>query len=185
MKRVLTLILLLCASVAHAQTYRTDCAQLPNPGTNRTECVQTTDTGGRLAGRTYIHNGVIWIEKAAPNGINNQSGTSYTILNTDGKKLITFSNASAIAVSLPQAGSNSGFQNGWSVDIQNMGSGAVTITPLTSNIDGAPTAVVLNQNQGVRIYSNGSNYFTQRGIGGGGGGAGDVTAASPFGTDNR
>lgn len=97
---------------------------------------------------------------------NIQTGTSYTILSTDRGRLITHSNASATADTLPQAGAS--FPNGWFVDIQNRGAGAVTVTPTTSTVDGG-ASIVINQNEGVRIVSDGTNYFTMRGKGAGGG----------------
>lgn len=96
---------------------------------------------------------------------NSQTGTSYTILAGDWGKLVTLSNASAIAVTLPQAGGS--FPNGFFFDAENRGAGTVTITPTTSTIDGS-SSLALTTNQGVRIASDGTNYFTQRGVGGGG-----------------
>lgn len=94
--------------------------------------------------------------------VNAQTGTSYTILTTDRQKLITFSNADAIAVTLPQAGNS--FPNGFYFHVQNLGAGTVTITPTTSTIDG-DTDVDIVTDQGVTIFSDGTNYFTQRGLG--------------------
>jgi len=98
----------------------------------------------------------------APNA---QSGAGYTVASSDWGKLLTLSNGAAQVLTLPQAGSS--FPNGWYVDVENTGAGAWTITPTTSTIDGAAT-LALSTNQGVRVFSNGANYFTQRGIGGGG-----------------
>lgn len=99
---------------------------------------------------------------------NPQTGAGYTVAASDWGKLLTLSNAAAQVLTLPQAGSS--FPNGWYVDVENTGAGAWTITPTTSTVDGA-TSLGLNTNQGVRIFSNGTNYFTQRGIGGGGAGS--------------
>jgi hypothetical protein len=97
-------------------------------------------------------------------GVNTQTGTSYTLQDGDSGKLVTLSNASAVGVTLPRAGASSWFMAGWMVDVQNRGAGNVTITPATSTIDGV-ASLVLAQNQGARIFSDGSNYFTQRGVG--------------------
>ena len=102
---------------------------------------------------------------AAPNA---QSGAGYTVASSDWGKLLTLSNAAAQALTLPQAGSS--FPNGWYADVENTGAGTWTITPASSTIDGA-TTLALSTNQGVRIFSNGTNYFTQRGIGGSVGGS--------------
>lgn len=94
--------------------------------------------------------------------VNSQTGTTYTYLAGDRKKLVTHSNASAIAATLPQA--TGAFGAGWSVWVENRGAGALTITPTTSTIDGA-SSLVLAQNQGVLLVSDGTNYFTARGSG--------------------
>lgn len=93
--------------------------------------------------------------------VNKQTGTSYTYLYTDREKLVTHSNSSAIAGTLPQAGT-AGFEDGFMMWVENRNTGALTITPTTSTIDGA-SSLVLNQNEGVAIFSDGTNYFTSRG----------------------
>lgn len=97
--------------------------------------------------------------------VNAQVGTTYTVLQGDLAKLLTFSNAAAVAVTLPQAGSGGNFASGWSTCFQNRGAGTVTITPTTSTIDGA-ASLALAQTQGACVYSDGTNYFTQRGTSG-------------------
>lgn len=102
-------------------------------------------------------------------GVRAVTGTSDTILTTDRAKLVTFSNASAIAVTLPQSTSSAtGFPAGWFIDVQNLGAGTVTITPTTSTIDGA-ASITLSTNQGCRIFADGTNYLTQRGASAGSG----------------
>lgn len=86
--------------------------------------------------------------------INAQTGTTYTIATTDFSKLITFSNASAVAVTLPQG---TGTFAGASFDVENLGAGTVTITPTTSTINGAAT-LAITTNQGCSITSDGTNY---------------------------
>lgn len=95
--------------------------------------------------------------------VNAQTGTSYTFVTGDRGKLVTFSNASAIAGTLPQAGS-AGFPAGWWCDVQNRGAGTETTTPTTSTIDGA-ASLALTTGQGTRLVSDGTNWFTQRGVG--------------------
>lgn len=97
----------------------------------------------------------------APNA---QTGTTYTVLDGDQGKLVTLSNASTIAVTLPQAGAASSFLSGWFTTVQNIGVGLVTITPTTSTINGVST-LVLATNQAAVIFSNGTNYRAE--IGGG------------------
>lgn len=100
--------------------------------------------------------------------VNAQTGTTYTYLSGDRRKLVTHTNASAIAGTLPQA--TGAFGNGWFMWVQNRGAGTLTITPTTSTIDGAAT-LALTTGQGTLIASDGTNYYTMRGVGGGGGGS--------------
>lgn len=102
-------------------------------------------------------NGAVAVTLAGA-GVNAQTGTTYTVLTGDRYKLVTLSNASPVAVTLPQAGST-GFDNSFEFEVKNIGAGLVTITPTTSTIDGAATLTLTN-GQSVRIYSNGTNYFS-------------------------
>ena len=87
--------------------------------------------------------------------INAQVGTTYTVASTDAAKLVTFTNASAIAVTLPQA--TGSFAAGFTFDAEDKGAGTVTITPTTSTINGAAT-LTLPTNNGCTITSDGTNY---------------------------
>lgn len=91
--------------------------------------------------------------------VNPQTGTTYTVLVTDFGKLVTHSNGSAIAVTLPQA--TGLFNSGWYYYTRNLGAGTVTITPTTSTIDGAATLVLASGGSAV-IFSDGTNYQTIR-----------------------
>ncbi len=95
--------------------------------------------------------------------VNSQTGVSYTFLDSDCGGLVSHSNVSATADTLPQA-NGATFRSGWYVDVQNAGSGTVTITPTISAIDGV-ASIVLISGQGMRLVSDGTNYFTVRGQG--------------------
>jgi hypothetical protein len=99
--------------------------------------------------------------------VNLQTGTSYTYVSGDRGKLVSHSNAAAIAGSLPQAAG--AFGAGFFMWVQNRGAGTLTITPTTSTIDAAST-LALTAGQGVLIASDGTDYYTMRGVGSGGGG---------------
>lgn len=101
----------------------------------------------------------------ASEAVNAQTGTSYTMLNGDRAKIVTFANAAAVAVALPQAGASSEFVANWFCDISNRTSPLVTITPTTSTIDGA-SSLTISAGQGFRLVSDGTNYFTVRGCDG-------------------
>ena len=103
---------------------------------------------------------------SAARAVNAQTGTTYIYLDSDCGKLVTHTNGSAIAGTLPNA-AGAGFDAAWFMDVQNRGAGTLTITPTTSTIDGA-ASLALTTNQGVRIVSDGTNYFTMRGAGTGG-----------------
>jgi hypothetical protein len=104
-----------------------------------------------------------------PSGVtvNAQTGTTYTYLSGDRRKLVTHTNGSAISGTLPQA--TGAFGANWFMWVENRGAGTLTITPTTSTIDGA-ASLALTTNQGCLIASDGTNYFTMRGVGGSGSG---------------
>lgn len=94
---------------------------------------------------------------SAAEAVNAQTGTTYTVVDGDRAKLLTISNASSVAVTLPQASTSTAFVTGWFVDVVNKGAGTATITPTTSTINGAATLALLT-GQGCRIVSDGTNY---------------------------
>ncbi len=122
--------------------------------------------------------------------INTQTGTTYTICAvapcsagrytgggpnpTDAGSLVTFNNASAVAVTLPQA-TTTGLTAGFSCEVYNYGAGTVTITPTTSTIGGAATLTIA-QNTGCTVSSDGTNYQLSACTAKGGSGSGTVTS---------
>lgn len=93
-------------------------------------------------------------------GVNAQTN-NYTAVAKDNGKLISFSSASALTLTLPAA--SPGAQ--WAIFVECVGSGGLTISRNGLNIDGAASNVVLGQNQGIYLTSDGTNYFTERGLG--------------------
>lgn len=87
---------------------------------------------------------------------NAQAGTTYTVVTGDRGKHVTYSNASPVAVTLPQANSTT-FGAGWFSFHENVGDGLVTITPTTSTINGAAT-LRLSKNQWALITTDNTNY---------------------------
>lgn len=108
------------------------------------------------------------IKNSGFNGVNKQTGTSYTIQSTDNQKLVTLNNVSPVALTLPQPGTAQ-IDSNFAVWITNEGAGTVTITPNVSTIDGHAN-LDLHTNQGVIVFTDGTDYFAVRGIGGGSGG---------------
>jgi hypothetical protein len=82
---------------------------------------------------------------------------SYTFSSSDCGTLVTFSNSSVTAT-LP----NGGLGNGWSVDVGYTGTGSLTISS-AAHIDGSTAALTLAPGEGVRIFTDNTNYWTQRG----------------------
>lgn len=106
-----------------------------------------------------------WGARRFATEVNAQTGTAYTVLDADLNKLVTFTNAAAVAVTLPQAGVSSQFLAGWRVWFCNVGTvSKITITPTTSTIGGA---AVLSLNPGAppafgqcaMVISDGTNYL--------------------------
>jgi len=85
-----------------------------------------------------------------------ETGITYTMVEEDAGRLLTLSNAAAIAVTLPEAGTT-GFEDGSWFLVKNLGAGTVTVTPATSTIDGSATLVLLS-GQWASIHSDGTNY---------------------------
>lgn len=102
--------------------------------------------------------------------INAQTGTTYTVLATDRAGYVTFNNASAITVTLPQAGTT-GFANNYTFKACDIGAGTATITPSTSTISytsgnlgylSAQTSVSIATGECINIYSDNVNYFANK-----------------------
>src|SRR5579862_5063814 len=127
-----------------------------NSGTSG-QCAYYAATGTAVSGCT-VGSGLTLASAtlSASTAINAQVGTSYTIASTDAGKLVTTSNAAAIAITLPQA-TTAGFGAGFSFDLQNLGVGTVTITPTVSTINGKAT-LAITTNTGCSIVSDGTNY---------------------------
>lgn len=106
---------------------------------------------------------------------------SYAILTADCGKTLTSNTAAAWTI--PQAGT-AGFLAGWMVTVNNVGSGAITVTAPTSIFYGGPTAnisgsvLTVPANTGALFFSDGTNYQVYVGGVGSGGGGGSVTNIS-------
>jgi hypothetical protein len=74
------------------------------------------------------------------NGLNDQTGTTYTLVLTDAGKTLTLNNASAVTVTVP-ANASVAYENGTTICIVNKGAGAVTLT--------AAAGVTINSNATV------------------------------------
>lgn len=139
-------------------------AQVPRPspqsggsggGGGGTGTVTSVATACGVTGGTITTTGTVKGSQA----VNAQTGTTDTIADDDCGKLVTETNAAAIAVTLPQA-NGSTFVAGWTTDIYCGGAGTCTITPTTSTINGAAT-LALTTGFSAHIVSDGTNYTAQ------------------------
>lgn len=89
-------------------------------------------------------------------GVNPQTGTTYTLQLSDYGQIVTASNASPIAWTLPQA---TGSFSTWNAYVKNVGTGTLVITPTTSTIDGN-AILALAAGQSAWIVASAGNYIT-------------------------
>jgi len=93
------------------------------------------------------------------NGINAQT-TGYTALSGDNGKNIVFNCAAACSLTLPTTPPSST----WAIAVQNVGNFALVVTvPSGLTLDGVSGAAQLNSQMGILIWTDGTNYFTERG----------------------
>lgn len=159
MRKHLSLALLLLAGFAGsgwAQTYYTNPAST-TPGVGTVTSItagQGVDLDGTCGSGTTTTTGTL----TACMNTNAQSGTTYTVLASDCGKLVSLSNASAVAVTLPEAGTT-GFEAGCKISFTNEGAGTATVTPTTSTIGGKASQAI-QQNGGFMAVSDGTNWRT-------------------------
>jgi hypothetical protein len=72
---------------------------------------------------------------------------------------LSFNSSSAVALTLPATPPTAI----WKISVQNVGTGSLTVNRNGLNIDGAATNLTLAQGSGVVIFTDGTNYFTERG----------------------
>lgn len=85
------------------------------------------------------------------------SGNAYTVQTTDWSNLITFDDASAVAVTLPAA-TTTGFGVGYYTYIHNYGAGTATVTAGGSETIGGAASLAIAQNLDCKLISNGAGY---------------------------
>lgn len=165
MIRLLCSILILLATLSGALA-QTGSAQSKASITNEINTNLGDNTSGAIT-PTIMRQALLdmLVSSQQFGSVNAQTGTSYTVQLTDYGQLVTFNNSSSIAVTLPQAVVATGFFP-FNVFVSNIGSGTVTITPASSTINGVAHAT-LTSGQSFWIVSDGVNYQTAGGLGGG------------------
>ena len=84
---------------------------------------------------------------------------SYLAQASDAGMLLSFNSASAVTLTLPVTAPSTT----WTIGVQNVGSGTLTITSGALTLDGSLLTLAILQGQGLDIYTDGTNYFTMRG----------------------
>lgn len=79
-----------------------------------------------MAGSAFTRAGAQGVGYDAAQTLNAQTGTSYTLVAADAGKLVTLSNASAIALTVP-LNSSVDFAIGTRIDLLQLGAGQVTV----------------------------------------------------------
>lgn len=98
---------------------------------------------------------------------NAQTGTAYTIQQSDYGGIVTLANAAPVAVTLNN-GMTTSVNANWFSAIENIGAGLVTLTPVSGTINGAAN-ITLVTNQGAIVYYDGKNFSALTSVAGSGG----------------
>jgi hypothetical protein len=91
------------------------------------------------------------------NGLNNQTGTSYTLVLTDGGKLVTFSNAAAVSLTVPTNVSVA-FPTGVRIKLTNKGAGTVTVAG-AGGVTLNGNQLTISQNRSAMLYKLDTNTW--------------------------
>jgi hypothetical protein len=106
-----------------------------------------------------------WALLGPATGFAQEKAGSYLAVRGDEGTLLSFNSASAVTLTLPNPvpahpqliGMS---DSGWWILVQNIGAGILTISPNGLLIDGSSGNLTLGQNQGILIFTNGTNYLT-------------------------
>ncbi len=83
---------------------------------------------------------------------------SYTAVAADDKVLLSFNSATAVTLTLPGTPPSPT----WSIFVENIGAGALTVSPNGKQIDASTSSLTFQTIQGAYITTDGTNYFTER-----------------------
>ena len=119
--------------------------------------VKSTALGGTVITFPAGLIGVGGSSGASIGGVNAQT-TNYTAISGDNGKLISFNSASALTLTLPATAPSST----WLIGVECVGAGGLTIDRNGHNIDGTAANLTLAQNEGLWIFTDGTNWFSLR-----------------------
>jgi hypothetical protein len=127
-------------------------------GTGGTDGLVPAPPAGSAAAGKFLKADGTWQSVLSIGGVAVKT-VNYTAVGTDVGILLTFNSGSAIQLTLPAAPPSSS----WFVAVQDIGIGVLTINRNGLNIDGVASNLTLNQNSGLFVFTDGTNYFTERG----------------------
>jgi|GEM_PF-2904777 len=85
---------------------------------------------------------------------------NYTAVTLDANTLLVFNSPTPVTLTLPAVPPAAK----WTIEVQNIGAGLVTIARSGLLIDTVAANFPLNQYSGVGVFTDGTNYFTERGV---------------------
>jgi hypothetical protein len=86
--------------------------------------------------------------------------SSYLATSGDNGTEIVFNSGSSVTLTLPASPPSST----WTLFFQNIGAGTLTVSPNGLDLDGSASSLSVTTGQGAVIFTDGTNYFTERGI---------------------
>jgi hypothetical protein len=105
----------------------------------------------------FVRDSSVWLPNLG--GVDPRTTTTETIGEASQGKLVTLTNAGAIAVTLDSTAASD-----FMCFVAVLGGGVATLTPSSGTIDGAANLAVATL-QGVVLFFDGTNWFTERGMG--------------------
>jgi len=106
--------------------------------------------------------GMVWA--FCGTGSSTTKTANYTLTAADDKLLFIFT-GSNLTATLPAAIPSGSAVSAWSVTLENTSATPLTVSPNVLTLDGSAASLTLNQYQSATIYTDGANYFSQRGMG--------------------
>ena len=88
--------------------------------------------------------------------INAQTGTTYTVVAGDVGKLVTLTNAAAIALTVP---AGLGLTSGQRIDLAQLGAGQVTVSGSGATVNSTPTAKLRTQYSAATLICTATNVY--------------------------
>jgi hypothetical protein len=122
-----------------------------------TEYVQSSDLVSNWPGSSLSVANRIDNVSLVGNGVNDQTGTSYTLVLADGGKLVTFSNAAAVSLTVPTNASVA-FPTGVRIKLTNKGAGTVTVAG-AGGVTLNGNQLTIAQNRSAMLYKLDTNTW--------------------------